>query len=328
LYVSTADLLFALTDTGPAPVELWRFEPPITPTAEAFATAATVGADGTVYIGSASGHVLAVSPPTTLTPTATLKWAFDTGPGDIRSMPALDLTGTLYVGSDDHRGVLWGLRDDGSTVTVVAQTTLSPTADPSSDLKYDLNSTPAIDVTRDTLYIGSDYGKLHAFKLPSLTPKWEVTAGVSIANDAATMTLGPEDSAPAIAPDGTVIIGSEDGSVYAVHPDGSRAWTQTPCGRNTLIGATATDTVEANHLDSSAAISANGLAYIGSYCGLFAYSVFDGSFRWSTTTINPVVEAAPAIGPDGSVFFAGDTATVETGTIVAAVTGTVAPAVF
>jgi outer membrane protein assembly factor BamB len=96
-----------------------------------------------------------------------------------------------------------------------------------------------------------------------------------------------------------------------------------------------TDTTEINAVDSSAAVSSNGIAYIGSGCGLFAYAVSDGALAWSIQSLAPEVEVAPAIGPDGTVFFAaeqkeqvGSNRQDVSGTIVSAVTGRLHPAVF
>jgi outer membrane protein assembly factor BamB len=65
-------------------------------------------------------------------------------------------------------------------------------------------------------------------------------------------TGGSVSSTPAVAADGTLYFGSDDGYVYALNPDGSLKWKY-------LIG----DAVR-----SSPAIAADGVMYVGSsdYC--------------------------------------------------------------
>jgi outer membrane protein assembly factor BamB len=55
----------------------------------------TVGADGTVYVGSDDHHVYAVDGAT-----GAKKWAFNTG-GSVYPSPAIGADGTIYIGSND-----------------------------------------------------------------------------------------------------------------------------------------------------------------------------------------------------------------------------------
>ncbi len=88
-----------------------------------------------------------------------------------------------------------------------------------------------------------------------------------------------------------MIVASGDGNIYAVNPDdGTPKWSNVPCADRSA--------------ESSAAISANGIAYIGTDCGLFAYTVSNGSVVFSFTT--DVVEFSPAIGEDGTLYFPSD----------------------
>jgi outer membrane protein assembly factor BamB len=64
-------------------------------------------------------------------------------------------------------------------------------------------------------------------------------------------TEGPVNSSPAVADDGTVWFGSEDGKVYAVTPDGKLAWSFKTEGA----------------VDSSPAIGPSGEVVIGSRDG-------------------------------------------------------------
>jgi len=94
-------------------------------------------------------------------------------------------------------------------------------------------------------------------------------------------------SAPAIAADGTVIIGAQDGSLYAFNPDGSFKWSSA---------------ISSDWIDASATISTNGTVYTASWDGsVYALNASDGSLEWTRETGGFIV-ASPAIGPDGTVY--------------------------
>jgi outer membrane protein assembly factor BamB len=97
-------------------------------------------------------------------------------------------------------------------------------------------------------------------------------------------TAGVVRSSPAISADGTVYVGSNDGKLYAINPDGSPKWSYTTGG---IIWA------------SSPAIGSDGTVYIGSD-KLYALKP-DGSLKWSCTT-GGAVHSSPAIGADGTVY--------------------------
>ena len=95
---------------------------------------------------------------------------------------------------------------------------------------------------------------------------------------------GIVSSSPAIAPDGTVYLGSWDNSLYAIGSDGDIQWTF------------ATE----NGISSSPAIGPDGTIYVGSY-DLDIYAILpDGSFLWKYDCWDPVY-SSPAVCPDGTV---------------------------
>ena len=111
------------------------------------------------------------------------------------------------------------------------------------------------------------------------TKKWVVTTG------------GAVDSSPAVSREGTIFVGSEDGNLYAINPDGTIKW------------KFKTD----NYIESSPAIGADGTIYFGST----DHSVFavkaDGTLSWKhdvgdASDYGAVVESSPAIGADGTVY--------------------------
>jgi outer membrane protein assembly factor BamB len=103
--------------------------------------------------------------------------------------------------------------------------------------------------------------------------KWSFTTGYDVY------------SSPAIGTDGTIYVGSFDGTLYAMHPDGSQKWSFTTGDR----------------VFSSPAIGADGTIYVGSEDGkLYAINP-DGSQKWSFTTGGRVY-SSPAIGANGTIY--------------------------
>ena len=108
------------------------------------------------------------------------------------------------------------------------------------------------------------------------TLKWKFTTG----NDLY--------SSPAVGSDGTIYVGSQDDSVYAINPaNGSQKWKFTT----------------GNAVDSSPAIGSDGSIYVGSYDGnLYAISSANGIQKWKFKTGGSVNWTSPAIGPDGTIY--------------------------
>lgn len=95
------------------------------------------------------------------------------------------------------------------------------------------------------------------------------------------------DSSPAIAPDGTIYIGTFHGLLWALKPDGTRKWTF----------------AAKREIRSAPAVAPDGTVYFGSrdHC-LYAVRP-DGRKRWSFHT-GGWVDASPAIGADSTVYAA------------------------
>jgi outer membrane protein assembly factor BamB len=93
-------------------------------------------------------------------------------------------------------------------------------------------------------------------------------------------------SSPVIAKDGTIYIGSDDKSLYAIDPTGAKKW------------AFATD----GGIDGVPAIGADGTIYVGSAGGVFAVSP-DGAMKWLAKSSAQVIDVT--IGPDGTVYGVG-----------------------
>lgn len=94
-------------------------------------------------------------------------------------------------------------------------------------------------------------------------------------------------ASPVVAADGTIVIGTLDGHVVAVRPDGTRAW-------SVATGAA---------VDGAAAIARDGTLFVGSNDTRLYAITPDGRVRWTATSFASIL-ASPAVGADGTVFFA------------------------
>ena len=101
-------------------------------------------------------------------------------------------------------------------------------------------------------------------------------------------------SSPALGTDGTIYVGSFDGNVYALNPEGGLKWKY-------AVGA---------FVWSSPAVGADGTIYIGSEGlgdegGNFYALNPDGSLKWEFA-LGPedeVLSSSPAVGTDGTIYF-------------------------
>ncbi len=100
-------------------------------------------------------------------------------------------------------------------------------------------------------------------------------------------TSNSVDSSPAIGPDGTIYVGSDDHNLYAINPNGTLKWSYRTGGLVT----------------SSPAIGSNGTIYVGSEDhNLYAINP-NGTLKWKFSTSGRPVRQAIAIGPDGTIYF-------------------------
>jgi outer membrane protein assembly factor BamB len=96
-------------------------------------------------------------------------------------------------------------------------------------------------------------------------------------------------SSPVIAPDGTVYVGSYDGNLYAINPDGSLKWS-----------------FKADEIiDSTPAIASDGTIYFGSWDKSLYKINSDGKGIWKVQT-SARISSSPTIGPDGTIYIGSD----------------------
>ncbi|TVR58244.1 MAG: hypothetical protein EA426_10485 [Spirochaetaceae bacterium] len=136
-------------------------------------------------------------------------------------------------------------------------------------------------VTTETLVLTADDLALPEPGTPG-AHVWSFTVGSSF--------FGSVWSSPALAPDGTVYIGSDDDRLYAINPDGTQLWSRETGGR----------------VYSSPAVGADGTVYVGSYDGfLYAIDPADGTVDWQYQT-GGWIRSSPAIGADGVIYVGSD----------------------
>jgi outer membrane protein assembly factor BamB len=235
----------------------------------AFATAGSIfatpviGADGTIYIGSADHSFYAIAPD------GRLRWRLKTG-GLIDAAAALSAysrklgSTPLTFGSADDRlyhvttprhgrpRVLWRFR--ASVPPVKGQ-------------RVDWwEGNVAVGPGGD-LYAGNTGGTAYALR-PDGKRVWTFTAGNSIW------------TTPAFTGDGSSIWGSLDFHIYRLSPSGTRAWS----------------TAVPGYVVSSPAIGSDGTIYVGSFdSDLDALDPRTGAIRWSFATTDHIY-ASPALG--------------------------------
>ena len=261
-------------------------------------------ADGTLYIGSMEGKVLAIDPtdgsqiwefrPQASSATSSFGCASPPPRVSIYSTPAVE-GGGVYFAAYDGRvyalnisgGMRWQYPDDGKIGTIVGDLMVTSGmvyVSSSDGMLYALNaatgkeewqfktegklwSAPAID--GDVLYIGSFDGKLYALSARDGEKKWEFEAQGALA------------SAPVVFGD-TVYVGSFDRHLYAVDTaDSSLRWR-----------------FEGNNWFWARPLARNGVIYAACLDGkVYAIDARDGDELWQFST-GGAIRSSPALVND------------------------------
>ncbi len=132
-------------------------------------------------------------------------------------------------------------------------------------------------------------------------------------------------SSPAVALDGTIHFGGEDGWIYALNANGTLKWRYNTgaavwsspaiaedgtvyyaCGNGKLYALTPAGALKWSYTtgtaaDSSPAIDTRGVVYFGSGDGYFYAINPNGTLRWRAYT-GSLVDSSAAIAPDGTVY--------------------------
>jgi outer membrane protein assembly factor BamB len=188
-----------------------------------------------------------------------------------RGAPVIALDGTIYSGAAQalvtapFDGISWGAIATAATTRVQGQPAL-------------VESAPGV---QNALVSGTD-GHLDSLSFPG-----------------ARMTGFPVQasfvaiSAPTIAEDGTIVVGSDDPRVIAISSAGTVRW-------RTTISARAT--TPPTH-------GAGGALYVGTTAGIVALQLQDGKILWTFAT-RGAVRTPPALGCDGVLYFGDDSGAI------------------
>ena len=253
-------------------------------------SSATIGSDGTIYIGSVDGNFYAINPD------GTKKWSYATGV--VHSTAAIGSDGTIYIGSDSGlfalnpegmfkwsytTGAVYGSPAIGSDGTIYFGSYDKKIYALNSDGTFKWSYTtgnyvysdPAIG-TDGTIYVASRDNKIYALNSDG-TFKWSYLTGGTIWGS------------PSIGMDGTIYCGSNDKKVYALNPDGTFKWSYTAGG----------------YVQGTPAVGTNGTIYFGTYNDKKVYALNpDGTFKWSHTAGGYVTNYhnSAVIGADGTIY--------------------------
>jgi len=272
--------------TGPsAPVERWRFDSTIP--MDWFHGAIALGADGTIYVGSADSHGYALGNLYALAPDGTERWRVELE--GVQAPPAIGADGTIYVNSYEKLHALdadgserWSFRVDGyvdhapavwtdGTVYVASSRLYAVDPDGSERWSFALDrsarSAPA--VGKDgTIYVVGEV--LHAVD-PDGTERWSFT-GSNLASSAT------------IAADGTIYVAGDE--LHALEADGTERWSFQHGDRVTTCPA----------------LGADGIVYIATKdSDLYAVNP-DGTRQWVYMTFERYTRHAPVVDAGGTIY--------------------------
>ncbi len=252
--------LYAINEDGS---QKWKIELTVTSTA-------SIGSDGTIYVGCNSGKLCAVNQD------GSLKWTFQTG-STIVSFPAIGPDGTIYLGSTDNH--LYAL-DSKEGVLKWAYETGGP-----------IRLSAAIG-REGTIYLPVVVGQGNS-RIDAIAPDRRLLWSYELPENAPIST-------PAIGLDGTLYFGGGK-SLFALDARGILKWkytTQSGIFNTPVVGVNETIVVT-----STIPSSENGVDKLYSYTST-------GELDWvlDIPRINPfgipsVNSSAPVIGDDGVIYF-------------------------
>ncbi|MGH7408770.1 MAG: PQQ-binding-like beta-propeller repeat protein, partial [Candidatus Methylomirabilales bacterium] len=239
----------------------------------------------TVVFGAKDGKVYGVRPPTAGL-LGDLRWSVDLKT-TIQTSPGIGPDGTVYIGADDWK--LYAIAPPQGQVPARIRW--------SFQTQGDLISSPAVGPD-GTIYVGSMDGKVYALQEPARGQRdprvrWTFASG-------SMGKTGGFENAPALDGTGRLVIGGNDGLVYALNAaTGEKLWTFKSQFTEYAIF-------------SSAAIGTDGTVYIGPKDG-FLYALRESRGLFGTSgkavwkyRIGTTIETSPALAPDGTIYLGAD----------------------
>ncbi|MCX7732821.1 MAG: PQQ-binding-like beta-propeller repeat protein [candidate division WOR-3 bacterium] len=300
IYIGSGDICALLCRKANG-ARRWEF---IDPEEEEFSSAPAIAEDGTIYAGTEGGKFYA------LAPSGTTKWEIDFRSA-ILTPPAIGTDGTVYIQPEDDTvyavdpangarkwtfyaggGVRSPVVGADGTVYISQDDTLFALDPANGSIKWRYGMrqaiavSPAVDVSRNVLYVVDEDGWLASVNLADGSENWQVwisgdatapvideTGRVYITGGGRLYAINPANGAiewdwvapvseemtmPAVSSEGVIyflvfssaVTGATD-TLYAVNRDGSRRWAVG------LASGTPLDFVSAPKIDSQ------GLVYIG-----------------------------------------------------------------
>ena len=184
VYVAHDDELVAVRDDGDAARTAWRFR-----AEDTIEVSPAVGSDGTVVLGTNADDQYG------LDPDGSVRWRFDRGDWTYSSAVVRD--GTAWFG--DHLGYLDVL--DAATGTVRHRALGTPKSQGTTSAGTGVWTAPLVDA-RGNAYVGTADGHVYGFGADGRR-LWDADVGGIVA------------SYPALTGDGTLLIGSTNGTLFA-----------------------------------------------------------------------------------------------------------------
>jgi len=232
-------------------------------------TAPSVGAGGTIYLGTAKTPITAIDPADGMP-----IWVPDDSGGQTESHPAIDVNGNIYLGARDND--LWSIGPTGHVNWRF-----------SVDTDGDVTTPPTI-ASDGTIFMASDSlgnGRLYAMH-PNGTVKWLTVLGNGVKN-----------VSPALSHDQTELYVTAAGNLAI----GLNAQTGAELWRIALQPFT----VGSRANDYSPVVAADGTIYVGFRSGLFAVN----PSTHAATTVFPapskeLIMSPPALAADGTIYLA------------------------
>ncbi|MBN1771660.1 MAG: PQQ-binding-like beta-propeller repeat protein, partial [Deltaproteobacteria bacterium] len=212
--------------------------------------------DGSIVVAALDGTVAALGPD------GERRWSFQAG-DRVYSTPWISDDGLVVFGADTDS--LYALGRDG-----LAKWTILPADDTLKPHLHDVDTSPI--AARGVGYVAAGL-YVYAFDLRG-TVRWRTATG------------GKVFSSPALLPDGTVVVGSQDDKLWALRPAGAVRWTY--------------DT--ANDLDATPAVDElRRVIYVGGDDRKVHAVGFDGHAVWKTD-VGGFVRSGIAIDLEGRLY--------------------------